>query len=86
MSENANTARLVLLQLPPGYNSRAIKNHEAFCKENPHCRIHRQISLAGLIAGGFDWSATEEGWEFWDKVRLYANDPEVNKLPPLPDE
>lgn len=74
---------LKLLELPTGYNGRAIANHQ---KQQPNSKARASSSLASTIDMAFTWAKTPEGEKFWNKVYACADrGRDVSEYPPLPD-
>lgn len=70
------------LQLPTGYNGRAIHNHT---KQKYYSGYDKPIDLGDALFNGFVWRETPEGDYFWRKLHAKVTDGDMDDLPPLPD-
>jgi hypothetical protein len=70
------TFRGWLEKLPDGYRERAL----AQC----YYPGNLEVSIDGAILGFASWSATEEGYSFWNEV--YSHYLNGTPLPPLPEQ
>lgn len=85
MSEDKETNpvfEMLYLQLPPGYNGRAIANHR---NQQRGIGCHA-TTLAAAIDSGIHWARTPEGHEFWSRVCSAARRGDFDDLPPLPED
>ena len=73
-----------LMHLPPGYNSRALKNYNDYLAADPR-NAYEPGCMSRAIDFAFVWMDTKEGDSFWESVYNYYLD-EQDELPPLPPD